>query len=117
MAEFDVPNIGFARQALKKLADNPSVLHGMGEYKKKIIRELYPEIREARLAGHSWQKIAAAIKDSGVRPTISQNFIAVVFREIDNWYEKETGVKALPKECPRGMAVKERAKNGKAVQI
>lgn len=101
MAEFDLPGINFARQALTALAKKPRSSKGMSVIKANMIKALYPEIRQARLAGYSWDSITKAIFESGLKPQISQKFLQRIFREVDLEYEKETGVKALPIERGR----------------
>lgn len=98
MADFDIPGINFARQALTTLAKNPRSNKGMTVIKTKMIKALYPEIRQARLAGYSWDSISKTIFESGLKPRISPKFLQRIFREVDLEYEKETGVKALPIE-------------------
>lgn len=102
MPDFDIPGLGYARQALVALAKSPRSMHWMTEIKKNIIKELYTEIRAARLAGYSWASINKAIRDSGLKPQISEKFFMACFREIDKEYERETDVKALPRDTQRG---------------
>lgn len=104
MADFDIPGLGYARQALTKLAKGPapSSSKTLTMTKWAMIRELYAELRAARLAGHSWYKIDKALRESGLKPYMSTSFISRAFHAIDLEYEKETGVKALPREAAKG---------------
>lgn len=106
MPDFDVPNIGKARAALTALAKEERTSKGMAWAKTQLIRTLYTEIRQARLAGHSWRGIHLAIRSSNVTPKMSLNFMRNTFRQIDKQFEKETGVKALPPEPRYGKAAK-----------
>lgn len=63
--------------------------------KYELVKNLYTEIRAARLAGHSWEVIKNSIRGS-VDVRISVKALAAFFAEIDKRYEAETGVKALP---------------------
>ncbi len=102
MADFDIPGLGYARQALVALAKTPRSTHGMTAIKKNITKEPYTEIRAARLAGYSWVSINKAIRDSGLQPQFSEKLLAEFFREVDKEYERETDVKALPRDTQRG---------------
>ena len=96
MPEFDVPGLGRARMALTELARNPRASYGQKQLKTQLIESLYTEIRAARMAGHSWKRIRAAVSESGVVVRFPVGFLQKSFAEIDKRYEKETGVKALP---------------------
>lgn len=98
MPEFDVTGLGRARMALTELARNPRASRGQEQLKTQLIESLYTEIRAARMAGHSWEKIMESIRKSGVAVRFSLLFLRKSFAEIDKRYEKETGVKALPAE-------------------
>ena len=95
MADFDMPGIGRARMGLTELARSPARRGGCAKVKYELVRELYTEIRAARLAGHSWEVIKNSIRGS-VDVRISVKALAAFFAEIDKRYEAETGVKALP---------------------
>lgn len=94
MPDFDIPGLGRARMALTLLAKEPTA-RGDDEIKRAIIHELYPEIRAARLAGHPWKKIRAAIL-ADIKIRISEHGLLVIFAAIDKEYEEKTSVKALP---------------------
>ena len=51
MADFDMPGIGRARMGLTELARSPARRGGCATVKYELVRELYTEIRAARLAG------------------------------------------------------------------
>ena len=107
MADFDMPGIGRARMGLTELARSPARRGGCAKVKYELVRELYTEIRAARLAGHyteiraarlaghSWEVIKNSIRGN-VDVRISVKALAAFFAEIDKRYEAETGVKALP---------------------
>ena len=104
MPDFDVPNIGKARAALTALAKEPRPSRSMSIAKTQLVRALYTEIRQARLAGHTWREIYIAVRDSNVSPRMSVGFLTQKFHEIDKQFERETGVKALPTDPGRGKA-------------
>ncbi|OUO94719.1 hypothetical protein [Cloacibacillus sp. An23] len=95
MADFDMPGLGRARMGLTELARSPAKRGGCNAVKYELVKELYSEIRAARLAGHSWLVIKNSIR-SNVNVLISEKALAEFFAEIDKRYEAETGVKALP---------------------
>lgn len=109
MADLDIPGLGHARMALTALAKKPKQTSGMKALKMAIIRELYPEIRAARLAGHSWMSINNALKGSGMEPKVSTHYIGKAFRRIDKEQEKLTGVKALPVDAQHGGKKKKKS--------
>lgn len=97
MPDFDLPGLGKARMKLTEMSRNPtnsSVASDM--LKENLIKELYTEIRAARIAGHSWASIRMAIL-SDVNMRISRDCISETFAKLDKTYEEETGVKALPR--------------------
>lgn len=103
MPDLDIPGLSSARAALTKLSKTRGEMLGWGrsEIRMGIVRELYTEIRAARIAGHSWMKIAE-IFDSTLMTPISYNTLRRYFTELDREYERETGVAALPvREGPR----------------
>lgn len=95
MPDFDMPGIGKARMGLTELARSPARRGGCAAVKYELVKNLYTEIRAARLAGHSWEVIKNSIRGS-VDVRISVKALAAFFAEIDKRYEAETGVKALP---------------------
>lgn len=98
MSDFDMPGIGKARMGLTELARSPSSRsHGesVQRVKRELVKELYTEIRAARMTGHSWESIRKVIM-SNVSVRISVDCLSSFFAEIDKRYEAETGVKALP---------------------
>lgn len=95
MPDFDMPGIGKARVGLTELARSPARRGGCSKVKYELVKELYTEIRAARIAGHSWEVIKNSIRGS-VDVRISVKALAAFFAEIDKRYEAETGVKALP---------------------
>lgn len=111
MADFDMPGIGRARMGLTELARSPSKRSGPNSVKYSVVKELYTEIRAARLAGHSWNSVRKAIVRN-MNVEISTSSLAKFFREIDKLYEAETGVKALPVKNTK----RKRGRHGKISQ-
>ena len=97
MADLDIPGLSSARAALTKLGKTRGNMQGWGrsEMIKGIVQELYPEIRSARIAGHSWKKISEAL-DSTILMPMSDYALRKYFAIMDLEYEKETGIAALP---------------------
>lgn len=93
--EFETMGLGKARMQLTELAKfSPKRLDDGPKY--KVVEELYVEIRAARLAGVSWQKIRKALVNNITKFEITPLKLAKVFHDIDANYEKETGEPALP---------------------
>lgn len=109
MPDFDMPGIGKARMGLTELARSPAKRDGPCSVKRSVVKELYTEIRAARLAGHSWIVIQKQIVNN-VKVSISPPTLAAYFAEIDKRYEAETGVKALPVKNTK----RKRGRTGKA---
>lgn len=92
--KLDIKGVESARSGLMSMAANPTGRPRSGMC-PAIVRELYVEIREARIAGRQWKDIVQVIKrECGVEFTTS----AVVrnFRIVDKEWEQRTGVPALP---------------------
>lgn len=100
---FDCEGIGFARQALKALATSP-VTNSRSGLSQKVIKELYTEIRAARIAGHSWNSIRKSIIGS-MKISISAPAIKKHFVTLDYQYAAETGVSPIepPLNRPKGQ--------------
>ena len=94
MTGFDIAGMCTARAKLTSMAKVPQPNKSSG-IARKIVTELYCEIRDARIAGYSWQKIADAIT-STMNIKLTGSGISYVFRTLDHQYEQETGVAALP---------------------
>ncbi len=97
MADLDIPGLSSARAALTKLGKTRGNMLGWGrtEIRKEIVRELYTEIRAARITGHSWKKITESL-DSTLSTPMSNFALRKYFTLVDREYEKETGIAALP---------------------
>lgn len=97
MADLDIPGLNSARALLTKMGKTRGNMQGWGrsEMIKGIVQELYPEIRAARIAGHSWKKISEAL-DSTILMPMSDYALRKYFAIVDREYEKETGIAALP---------------------
>ena len=81
------------KAALAKLAKTSPHERARGVY-ARIAREFYVEIREAKLAGHSWAKIAEEM-EKALKRNINKSSLITNFRSVDRWYEQETGVPAI----------------------
>lgn len=108
MNEDRLPGLLKARGALSSLATKPSK---NGTYARlgahKYIRALYPEIRAARLAGHSYKEIVKRLWEIPEIPKFTASHLATVFKEVDAEWAKETGEPAIPVErhaAPRRKA-------------
>lgn len=104
MADFDVQGLGKVRMTLTRLSKEPSI-RGNDSIKREVIKEFYPEIRAARLAGHAWGKIRIAIIQD-LKMKLSEGKLIVMFSDIDKEYEEKTGVKALPQRAPQNQKKK-----------
>lgn len=99
MNEDRLPGLLKARGALSSLATKPSkssTSARLGAH--KYIRELYPEIRSARLAGHSYREIVRKLAEIPEFPRFTPSHLATVFKEVDAEWAKETGEPAIPVE-------------------
>lgn len=94
MAEFDIPGLAGLRGELTVLAASRAKQKTKSPLLGNIVRELYAEIREARLAGHGWGKMAAIIRKHTKCPC-SQKTVRDEFNTIDAEWEKKTGVAAI----------------------
>lgn len=94
MKETEISGVLSCKAALSKLASTPSKQNTICHY-TRIVEEMYCEIREARGAGHSWNRICLVLEET-LRRKITRSSIAIIFRAVDLKYERETGVPALP---------------------
>lgn len=90
---WDIEGLGRARMDIAALAKSP-VNSPRSELRHKLVDALYTEIRAARIAGHSWQKIKDAIT-ANVNIRISAQALRDFFAELDHAYAKETGTTAI----------------------
>ncbi len=91
------------KAALAKLAKTPPHQRARGMY-AMLAKEFYAEIREAKLAGHSWTKIAEEMSKP-LKRELNKSSLINEFRRVDRWYEQETGVPAI-EERKRGRRKK-----------
>lgn len=91
--DFGIEGLGEARKALAILAKQRPRSHENAELKEAIVRALYTEIRAARMAGHGWKKIQDSIRC--IKASVAIPILKRFFEELDAYYEKTTGVKAL----------------------
>ena len=105
MNEDRLPGLLKARGALSSLASKNGTYARLGAH--KYIRALYPEIRAARLAGHSYREIAKKLAEIPEIPKFTASHLATVFKEVDAEWARETGEPAIPVEthaAPRRKA-------------
>ena len=102
------PGILKARSALANMSMRPSKSSRYARTgSHKYIRELYPEIRAARLAGHSYKEIVKRLWEIPEIPKFTASHLATVFKEVDAEWSRETGEPAIPVEthaAPRRKA-------------
>lgn len=92
--KLDIPGVESARSGLMRLAANPAGRPRSGMC-PALVRELYAEIREARIAGRQWRDIVDLLKkECGVQFTTGA--VSRCFRIVDKEWEQRTGVPALP---------------------
>ena len=93
------PGILKARSVLASLSTKPSKSSRYARTgSHKYIRELYPEIRAARLAGHSYKEIVKRLWEIPEIPKFTASHLATVFKEVDAEWARETGEPAIPVE-------------------
>lgn len=97
MADLDLPELSNVRAALTKMGKTRGNMQGPAAsgLRMYIIRELYTEIRSARIAGHSWENIQVLFAETFSVP-MSKHCLRNYFRKVDLEYEAETGIAALP---------------------
>ncbi|MDO4561428.1 MAG: hypothetical protein Q4C86_10815 [bacterium] len=116
MDDFEIPGIGKARMKLTDLSRNPTGKSRVADdVKEKLIKELYVEIRAARMAGHTWKSIRAAIV-SDINLKISEICVNRMFTQLDKEYKAETGVAALPNQS-RGGHKRGTGRKGKKQEV
>ena len=94
MPKVDVPGLEKARALLAQMTANPKSNTRLGVV-RALIEELYPEIRSARLAGHTFDEIREMLVETcGIQFT--SGTLARNFGTVDREWESRTGVKALP---------------------
>lgn len=96
MSDFEIAGINSLKQALTLMGRQPKARFGRdNSINKMLMDEIYVEVRQARVAGHSWKELSTVILEK-CRIKLHPNTVSRMFRELDLKYEKETGVKALP---------------------
>lgn len=94
MTEFDIPGLPALRGELSAMAARPGGGRRKSPLLAKIVREVYAELRAARIAAHGWGKLAATIKTHTKCPC-SPKTVKEEFHRIDKEWERKTGVAAL----------------------
>ena len=93
MAEFDIPGLPSLRMELKTLSMS-RVRRRSSPVLEPLVRELYAEIRDCRIAGVSWKGLSEVIKRH-TKVTSSSPTLKKVFDQVDKEWERETGISAL----------------------
>ena len=107
MAEMNIPGIETARMKVAQLSKNP-INNGRTKLPDRIVRELYTEIRSARIAGASWNYIAKAISEA-TSIKFTGWALNTAFAMVDLEYEKKTGEPALPTSTHNKVRFKKRS--------
>lgn len=94
MAEFDIPGLPALRGELSAMAARTSGRKRTSPLLEKVIREVYAELRAARIAGHGWAKLSNTIRTHTKCPC-SPVSVRKAFTRIDKEWERKTGVAAL----------------------
>lgn len=91
-ADFDIPGLPALRLELSAAKKGRSNRTSCAL--EPLVREIYTDIREYRIAGRGWGKLAIMIrKSTGV--SCSPRSVRETFQRIDLEWEKATGVAAL----------------------
>jgi hypothetical protein len=93
MAEFDIPGLPQLRMELKTMAVSRTQRR-TSPVLEPLVKELYAEIRDCRIAGVSWKALSEVIKRH-TKVTGSPPSLKKVFEQVDKEWERETGVAAL----------------------
>ena len=95
MDNFDTPGLNQLRSEIKIAASKPSKKGRAGKHLlRAAIESLYAEIRDYRIAGHGWLRLSEMIRKRIDIPC-SAISIEKLFNEIDERWERETGVPSL----------------------
>lgn len=95
MSDFEIAGINVLKQQLTLMSRQPKAMKRRDPIAERLIDEIYPELRQAKISGYSWKNLALLISEK-CKIKMSANTVAKIFHEIDLRYEKETGIKALP---------------------
>lgn len=95
MSDFEISGLHSLKQQLTLMSRQPRAVRSHNPIAERLIDEIYPELRQAKIAGYSWKDLSALISDK-CKIKLSANTASKLFRILDLRYEKETGVKALP---------------------
>lgn len=95
MSDFEISGLHSLKQQLTLMSRQPRAVRSHNPIAERLIDEIYPELRQAKIAGYSWKDLSALISDK-CKIKLSANTVSKLFRILDLRYEKETGVKALP---------------------
>lgn len=103
-----LPGLLKARGALTALAAAaPAKNSGARLCVREYVRQLYPEIRAARLAGHAFRGISKKLSETPGVPKISPTYLAAVFADVDVEWAKKTGEPIIPRQkCNKRRAAK-----------
>lgn len=94
----NLPNLKKAKADLRAFAKQIMSI-GLVWDTPRVVRDLYPEIKEARLIGVSWTQISHVLSISlGVK--LHHNALAQAFKLLDGANERETGEPRAPVRSP-----------------
>lgn len=93
MAEFDIPGLPSLRMELKTLSMS-RVRRRSSPVLEPLVRELYVEIRDCRIAGVGWRNLSDIIRKH-TKVACSEKSLMEAFALVDKEWERETGVAAL----------------------
>lgn len=92
MPEFDCPGLPALRLELGRATRRPG--RQTSPALEALIRELYTEIRDYRISGHGWGKLASMIRKN-TKISCSNITVQRIFEKVDSEWEQQTGVAAL----------------------
>lgn len=94
MDNFDNPGLNQLRSEILIVASNPSRRSRTKHQLRAVVESMYAEIRDYRLAGHGWGRLAKMIRERTGIPC-SVGSVEKLFVEIDERWERETDVPSL----------------------
>ncbi len=95
MSDFEIAGINSLKQQLTLMSRQPRAVRSSNPIAERLIDEIYPELRQAKIAGYSWKDLSGLISEK-CKIKLSANTVSKFFRILDLRYEKETGIQALP---------------------
>ena len=105
MSDFEIAGINSLKQQLTLMSRQPRAVRSSNPIAERLIDEIYPELRQAKIAGYSWKDLSGLISEK-CKIKLSANTVSKLFRILDLRYEKETNIKALPVKARKTSYVK-----------